>query len=368
MVQKIKAIEIDDPIPNPTDIKVRIKAVSVNPGILKKAVHLACISSYTKTRSGDWPLTPRLPWVLGFDASGVVEAVGSQAKRFNVGDEVMFAGSHDRNGTNSEFTTVDERIVGRKPKSLSHTHAAALPLVSLTAGKVILRWSCHSLIPHPKLSDPFTLIGLTEKLGITKNNEPKDLTLLIVNGAGGVGSFATQLARNVLNVKNVIVTASRNETIEWCQKQGATHIINHRKPLKEQIDALGLTVDCAFGYLPILTEIVRPFGQILSIVDVVGDIPFGGAMMKVLSFHWEAMFAKALNDYDMLSQGHILDKIADLVDNGTLKRIDWKTYDLSVANLREVHETVENGKSIGKMCSRSPTLLTSSIEMLYYFI
>ncbi|KAI8578669.1 hypothetical protein K450DRAFT_245973 [Umbelopsis ramanniana AG] len=319
-VSVLQAMEIEVPTLAPNDIKVRIKAVSVNP-------------IDTKTRDGGWPLSSDLPWVLGFDASGVVEAVGAEAKRFKVGDEVMFAGSHTRNGTNSEVTVVDERIVGKKPKSLSHTHASALPLVGLTA------WE-----------------ALTEKLGIPENNEAKDLTLLIVNGAGGVGSFATQLARNILNVKNVIVTASRPETIEWCKNQGATHIINHRKPLKEQIDALGLTVDCAFlcfdtnGYLPILSEVVRPFGQIVSIVEVHEPINFGEALFKAQTFHWELMFVKPATNYDVLSQGLILDKIADLIDNGTLKRLDTKTYDdLSVANLREAHETLENGKSIGKI-------------------
>jgi NADPH:quinone reductase-like Zn-dependent oxidoreductase len=181
------------------------------------------------------------------------------------------------------------------------------------------------------------------------------LTLLIVNGAGGVGSFATQLAKKVLNVKNVIVTASRPETIEWCKKQGATHIINHRKPLKEQIDALGLTVDCAFlcfdtnAYLPILTEVVRPFGQIVSIVEVHSPLQFDEAMMKAQTFHWELMFVKPSTNYNVLSQGLILNKIADLIDDGTLERIDWKTYDLTVDNLRQVHETVENGQSIGKI-------------------
>jgi NADPH:quinone reductase len=201
-----------------------------------------------------------------------------------------------------------------------------------------------------------TLPALTEKLGIPENNEPKDLTLLIVNGAGGVGSMATQIAKNVLNVKNVIVTASRPETEEWCKNQGATHIINHRKPLKEQIDALGLTVDCAFlcfdtnGYLPILIEVVRPFGQIVSIVEVHSPIPFHDALEKAQTFHWELMFVKPATNYNVLSQAVILNKIADLIDNGTLKRIDWKTYDdLSVANLREVHETLESGKSIGKI-------------------
>ncbi|KAG2178473.1 hypothetical protein INT44_001625 [Umbelopsis vinacea] len=316
----LQAMEIEDPALASNDIKVRIKAVSVNP-------------IDTKTRNGGWPLSSDLPWVLGFDASGVVEAVGSEAKRFKVGDEVMFSGSHTRNGTNSEVTAVDERIVGKKPKSLSHTQTAAIPLVALTA------WE-----------------ALTEKLGIPENNKEKDLTLLIINGAGGVGSIATQIARNILNVKNVIVTASRPETIEWCKNQGATHIINHRKPLKEQVDALGLTVDCAFlcfdtnKYLPILSEVVRPFGQIVSIVEVHAPINFGDALMKAQSFHWELMFVKPASNYDVLSQGLTLDKVADLLDNGTLKRVDWKTYDdLSVANLREVHELLESGKSIGKV-------------------
>jgi NADPH:quinone reductase-like Zn-dependent oxidoreductase len=171
-----------------------------------------------------------------------------------------------------------------------------------------------------------------------------------------VGSFATQIARNVLRLSNVIVTASRPETIEWCKGQGATHIINHRKPLKEQIEALGVTVDYALicydtnAYLAEVVDIVRPFGKIAAIVDVDSDMPFGGAMLKAISFHWEFMFAKPMYEYDMLSQGLALDKIADYIDKGSLKRVDTKVYDdLNVKNLREVHETVENGRAIGKI-------------------
>lgn len=171
-----------------------------------------------------------------------------------------------------------------------------------------------------------------------------------------MGSFATQLARNVLRLSNVIVTASRPETIEWCKGQGATHIINHIKPLKEQIEALGVTVDYALicydtnAYLAELVDIVRPFGKIASIVNVDSDMPFGGAMLKAISFHWEFMFAKPMYEYDMLSQGLALDKIADYIDKGSLKRVDTKVYDdLNVQNLREVHDTVENGRAIGKI-------------------
>jgi NADPH2:quinone reductase len=198
--------------------------------------------------------------------------------------------------------------------------------------------------------------ALTEKLGIPETSEPKDKSLLIINGAGGVGSYATQLARNVFGLSTVIATASRPETIEWCKGQGATHIINHRKPLKEQIDALGLTVDYALicydtnEYLAALVDIVKPFGQIVSIVDVDSDMPFGGGMMKGQSFHWAFMFGKPMYGIDMLSQGLALDKIADYVDKGVLKRVDTKVYDeLTVKNLIEVHEVVESGRAIGKI-------------------
>jgi NADPH2:quinone reductase len=193
-------------------------------------------------------------------------------------------------------------------------------------------------------------------MGMPESDTPVDKTLLIINGAGGVGSFASQLARHVFGLKTVISTASRPETIEWCKSQGATHTINHRKPLKEQIDALGVTVDYALicydpvQYLAELCEIVRPFGQIVSIVETKADIPLQGGFLKAISFHWEFMFARPMFDIDLLSQGLALDKIAQFVDSGKIKRLDTKVYDnLTLANLKAAHEILESGKAVGKI-------------------
>ncbi|KAG2179188.1 hypothetical protein INT43_002038, partial [Umbelopsis isabellina] len=319
-VSVLKNVQIHDPSPESQDVKIRVMAVSVNP-------------VDTKLRQGAFGPPQNPPMVLGYDASGVVEAVGNKVQRFKVGDQVMMSGSHVRQGTNAEFVIVDERLVGRKPETMSHRETAALPLVGLTA------WE-----------------ALVEKMGIPESKTPVDKTLLIINGAGGVGSFASQLARHVLGFKTVISTASRPETIEWCKTQGATHTINHRKPLKEQIDALGATVDYALicydtnKYLGELCEIVQPLGQITSIVEVDSNMPLQGGMLKAISFHWEFMFSKPMHNVDLLSQGLALDKIAQFVDSGKLKRLDTKVYDnLTLENLKAAHEALESGKAIGKI-------------------
>lgn len=202
----------------------------------------------------------------------------------------------------------------------------------------------------------FIVAALVEKIGIPESKTTVDKTLLIINGAGGVGSFASQLARHVLGLKTVIATASRPETIEWCKSQGATHTINHRKPLKEQIDAIGATVDYVLicydtnKYLGELCEIVKPLGHIASIVEVESNMPLQGGMLKAISFHWEFMFSKPMHNVDLLSQGLALDKIAQFVDSGKIKRLDTKIYDnLTVENLKAAHETLESGKAIGKI-------------------
>ncbi|GAB5589944.1 hypothetical protein Unana1_04844 [Umbelopsis nana] len=334
MVQKIKAIglhktgtpsvlealQIEDPTPGPTDVKVRVKAVSINP-------------FDAKLRDGHFPMPFPAPWVLGYDASGVVEGVGSNVTRFKVGDEVYYSGTHTRQGANAEVHVVDEKIVGRKPKSISHASAAAFPMGALTA------WT-----------------GIVEKLALPLNGDHKNKSILIIAGAGGVGSFAIQLARRILGFKTVIATASRPESIKWCEDQGATHVVNHRNPLKEQIDALGVKIDYALNchdtnaYLATLVDIVQPFGHIISIVDVSCDMPFGGGMIKGQSFHWVFAYGKSLYGIDELSVGLALDKIADYIDKGVLKRLDNKVYDkLTVKCLRKVHEEVESGRSVGKI-------------------
>ncbi|KAK9663784.1 hypothetical protein K7432_017908 [Basidiobolus ranarum] len=309
------------PKPSPTgsDILVRNLAVSVNP------------VDY-KVRSGVFIQT--YPLVIGWDGAGVVEAVGENVKQYKVGDEVIYSGSVIRSGSNSEYTLVDERIVGRKPKSLSFTDAAGLPLTALTAWEALVE---QLAIPVPESKS-------------SKN--PK--SILIINGAGGVGSLATQFASKVLNLSNVVATASRPETIDWCKKMGATHVINHREDLKQQITQLGLTVDYVFichstaNYLPIVQDIIKPFGRIVTIVEVESPLPFTD-MSKSLSFSWEFMFAKSMHNHDMISQSVILNRVADLVDSGVILPTVTETLDFSLEALRAAHKKVEDGVVIGKI-------------------
>ncbi|KAK9720423.1 hypothetical protein K7432_004119 [Basidiobolus ranarum] len=307
------------PIPSGTDILIRNWAVSVNP-----VDNLA--------RSGGF--NHQFPMVLGWDGSGIVEAVGEEVKQYKVGDEVMYAGSIIRPGSNSEFTLVDERIVGRKPKTLSYTEAAGLPLTTLTAWEALVE----------QLSIP-----IPDENGV-KN--PK--TLLIINGAGGVGSIATQIALKVLKLENVIATASRPETQEWCKKMGATHVINHHDELKPQLDSLGLTVDYMFichstqKYLPIAQNIVNPFGRIVSIVKDSATLPFTD-LSRALTFSWENMFAKSIFNHDMISQSVILNRIAELIDAGTIIHTVTETSEFSSDALLTALKKIEAGSVIGKI-------------------
>lgn len=312
---------VDLPIPaleGPYDILVKILGVSLNP-------------ADTKVRKSN----TRPNRVLGWDAAGVVEQAGKKAL-FKKGDEVFYAGSIGRAGTNAQYGVVDSRIVGRKPKGWSWADAAGLPLVALTAWEM--------------LEDHFHL----KPYAVPE----KDDTIIIVNGAGGVGTMATQLAAKVFNLKNVIATASRPETIEWVKKNGATHVISHREDLATQLKEQNLTPSLAFicydtpHYLPQLVSVLRPWGHIGSIVETDDPLPFHqstGAFGKALSFHWELMFTRPLHGYDLETQGRILNEVAKLAEEGKLTNITTVKEVLSVQSLRKAHETVENGKAIGKI-------------------
>jgi len=272
--------------------------------------------------------------VLGFDASGVVVQAGAEAL-FKNGDEVMFAGVLGRSGSNGQYAVVDSRIAGRKPRGWSDGEAASLPLVGLTAWEML---ECHfNLVPFSR--------------------PKKEETLIIINGAGGVGTMATQLARYVFGVHNVVVTASRQETVDWAKKNGATHTISHREPLAPQLEKLGLVPSLAFicydtaNNVKQLIPVMRPFGRIGSIVEATDSLGIegGAAFGKALSFHWELMFTRPLRNYDLETQGEILNNISKAVEQGLLKSIVWKKKVFSVNNLREMHALQESGQAIGKI-------------------
>lgn len=323
---ELECIEIPEPSEN--DLLVKIEACSVNP--------VDC-----KIRQGEIPSAD----ITGFDAAGVVEANGGYVRGFQKGDAVYFSGALGRPGSNAQYTLIDHRLAAPKPKSLDWTHAAAVPLVAITA------WELLGQHWHLQENDP--------------GSDQSKKAILIINGAGGVGSIATQLARKVFRLGYVIVTASRPETIEHAKSMGATHVVDHHKPLKEQIqqhvgvEAVEYIMIChsTNQYLQQAVELASPWGQIGSIVEV-GE-PLAGlhtmdAFMKSLSFTWELMLCRTVYGNDMECQGEILRKVGQLYDQGVLKSLVTETDSLSVENLRRAHEKLESGKSIGKISLRVP--------------
>ncbi len=313
-------VELPTPEPGPRDLRVAVRAVSVNP-------------VDTKIRKSK-PQVESAPRVLGWDAAGVVDAVGAEVHGFSIGDEVYYAGSVTRSGCNAEFQLVDARIVARKPASLNFTEAAALPLTTITA------WE-----------------GLFDRLHINPDGGDAGKVLLIVGGAGGVGSIAIQFGKRVAGLK-VIATASRPETIDWCRAQGADHVIDHRGNLVAQLKALGFeTVDYAFccndtdQHFSALAEAIRPQGTVCSIVENARALPVELLKNKSAAFVWEFMFTRAMfGTPDMAEQGRLLTRVAQLIDDGVLKTTLTETLaPINAANLRRAHAQLESGKTIGKL-------------------
>ena len=304
-------LDLELPVPEPGehDLVVRVRAVSVNPVDVK-------------VRAGSDPQGE--PKVLGYDAAGVVERVGAAVTLFKPGDEVWYAGSIARPGTNSELHLVDERIVGPKPATLDFAQAAALPLTTLTA------WE-----------------ALFDRLRLTAESTG---TLLVMGAAGGVGSILVQLARQLTGLE-VIGTASRPESRRWVLERGAHRVVDHHDDLAE---ALPDGVDHLFsphsaGMIDTFAAVVRPYGAVVAI-DEPPNLDLRPLKSKSIAWHWELMFTRALYDPTSTAQHDILRRAADLVDKGVLhttltRRIDG----ITAANLREAHAAVEAGATIGKI-------------------
>lgn len=310
----------DKPAPGPRDLRVAVQAVSVNP-----------VDTKVRMRAEPKPGEP--PKVLGYDAAGVVEAVGDEVTLFKAGDEVFYAGSIARPGTNSEFHLVDERIVGRKPKSLTFAQAAALPLTSITAWEMLF-----------------------DRLKVQPSKTPDGRTLLVIGGGGGVGSIMIQLARRLTGL-TIIATASRQETRDWCLKLGADHVIDHHKPLAEQLKAIGHPqVAMVAGITgtdqsaPQLADIIAPQGQFVLIDDpkTLNAMPF---KPKSISVHWESMFTRSVfGTPDMIAQHRLLNEVSAMIDAGLM--ITTAAQELSpinAANLIKAHAQIESGTTIGKV-------------------
>lgn len=313
-------VDIDKPAPGPHDLLVKVNAISVNPVDFK----------IRQNSAKDTVLEQ--PKIIGWDASGVVEATGSDVTLFKVGDAVYYAGDITKPGSNAEYQIIDERIVGRKPASLSDEAAAAIPLTALTAWEIFF-----------------------DRMRLSPERD-RNKTLLIIGGAGGVGSIAIQLAKKLLGL-HVIATASRPETIDWCNKMGADLVVDHRDLINEvrkagfqYVDYIVDFVDTN-GYWDTLAELIKPQGHIASITGSAAPVVLNKLKNKSVSFSWEFMFTRStFQTDDMIEQHHILNRVADLLDEGVLKSTLTQTlHGLSADNLKQAHAQLESGTTIGKL-------------------
>ncbi|GAB4237027.1 MAG: zinc-binding alcohol dehydrogenase family protein [Methyloligellaceae bacterium] len=315
-------IEMERPQPAGRDILVNVKAIAVNP-------------VDTKIRRGrdDPDAVEDPPRILGWDASGVVVETGPDATLFKPGDAVYYAGDITRPGCYCEYHLVDERIVGRKPQSLSHAEAAALPLTTLTAYEAFF-----------------------DRLKVDRDGGNRGETILIVGAGGGVGSIGIQLAKHA--GLEVIATASRPETEAWVKELGADHVVNHRQDLVAQtraatgaefVDHVAIFID--MRHWPAAAELIRPQGGIVSIDDTHLPMPMETMKLKAASLHWEFMFARAMYQTpDMIEQHKLLSWVADEIDAGRIRTTLAKVLSpINAANLREAHRLIESGTARGKI-------------------
>ena len=318
-------LDLDLPKPEPAghDLLVRIESVSVNP-------------VDTKVRAPGKPARTT-PLVLGWDAAGVVDAIGAAVAMFKPGDKVFYAGDITRPGSNSEFHLVDERIVGHRPRSLSAEAAAAFPLVSITAYE-----------------------ALFDRLGVNPDGRSRGRTLLVIAGAGGVGSMTIQLAK--MAGLTVLATASRPESIEWVKHLGADHVLDHRRPLRSQLESAGYKtvhyiLNCADtdAYWDAMADAIVPQGKICTIVENKGPLDQQVMKLKSVTHVWELMFTRSkYQTEDMVEQHKLLERIAGWIDSGMIKGILRETLEpINAANLKKAHAKLESGTMIGKLALKA---------------
>ncbi|MFC3676708.1 zinc-binding alcohol dehydrogenase family protein [Ferrovibrio xuzhouensis] len=308
--------ETAKPAPQGRDLLVKVMAVAVNPVDTKVRRNMAPADGSTR--------------ILGFDAAGIVEAVGPEATLFKPGDAVFYAGDLTRPGTNAEFHLVDERIAGMKPQSLDFPATAALPLTAITAWEMLFH-----------------------RFGLTRDSRG---SILIVGGAGGVGSIAVQLARQLTGL-TVLATASRPETRDWVKQLGAHHVIDHSQPMPDQIKALGLAgVEYIFSttetaqHLPAIVEMIAPQGR-FGLIDDPATLDINPFKRKSIAVHWEFMFTRSMfQTADMQAQHDLLNEVARLVDAGTLRTTLAEVLGpINAATLRKAHAAIESGRTRGKL-------------------
>jgi len=308
------------PIPGPHDLLVKIDAISVNPVDFK----------IRQNSAKDTVL--ETPKIIGWDAVGIVQAVGQEVTLFEVGDSVYYAGDITKQGSNAEYQIIDERIVGRKPKSLSIEESAVIPLTALTAWEILF-----------------------DRIRISADKD-KGKSILIIGGAGGVGSIAIQLAKKIAGL-TVIATASRPETIDWCKQQGADFVVDHKDLIAsvreagfEHVDFILDFVDTN-AYWDIMAELIKPQGHIASITGSSDPVALTKLKSKSVSFSWELMYTRSMyQTEDMIEQHNILNIVADLLDDGILKTtLNTTLNGLTAENLKKAHELLESGRTIGKI-------------------
>jgi zinc-binding alcohol dehydrogenase family protein len=317
--QSLQDIELPEPVAGPRDLLVEVKAISVNP-------------VDTKVRQNVQPEAGAAK-VLGWDVAGVVKAVGSEVTLFKAGDKVFYAGSIARAGGNSELHVVDERIVGHMPQTLGFAEAAALPLTAITAWELLF-----------------------DRLQIKEGQSDLGQSLLIVGAAGGVGSILTQLARQLTGL-NVIGSASRPQTQEWVRDLGAHLVVDHSQPLSDALKEAGqaqvthvASLTQTDQHLDQLVEALAPQGK-LALIDDPKSLDVTKLKRKSLSLHWEFMYTRSLFETaDMLEQHKLLNRVARLIDTGTLKTTVGEHFGvINAENLRRAHALLESGKSKGKI-------------------
>ena len=315
-------IEFEAPKPTPQgyELLVKIEAISVNP------------VDYKVRQNSAKDTVLDNPKIIGWDATGIVEAVGENVSLFKPGDAVFYAGDITKQGCDAAYQVIDERIVGKKPAALSVESAAAMPLTSLTAWEILF-----------------------DRIRISPEKD-KGKSILIIGGAGGVGSVAIQIAKKIAGL-NVIATASRPETFEWCKKMGADIVVNHKDLVNEVRNAGFKFVDFIVDfvdtnmYWDIMAELIKPQGHIASITGSAAPIALNKLKSKSVSFSWELMYTRSTYQTDdMIEQHNILNTIAGLLDDGTLTSTLTQTLNgLTVENIKKVHALLESGKAIGKI-------------------
>lgn len=316
----LENITLAEPTATGFDLLVEVKAISVNPVDTK-------IRASSSAPAGEYK-------IIGWDAVGVVKAVGENVSLFNVGDEVWYAGDISRSGSYAQYQLVDERIVGHKPKSLTYAQAAALPLTGITAWEILF-----------------------DRLGLPQDGSATDARILIIGAAGGVGSIITQLAVKLTGAE-VIGTASRPESAAWVQQLGADAVIDHTKSLSGELANIGIadvthviSLTQTDQHFDEIVQVLKPQGKLALIDDPKGPLDVMKLKRKSLSLHWELMFTRSLyQTEDMVAQHHLLNRLSTLIDTGELQSTFGEHYGtINTQNLIKAHTQIESGKAIGKI-------------------